>query len=307
MDQLLALSKQQLDYVKQETTVVTGFIKQSNDDFVSFIKWVIGGGLGLLLFFGAVLSWLGWGTRKDMEENVHAGIAKMQQRATAEIGEEVEKISAEMKNTTDTEMKKTTDTLNKRVANTAEAEMKKATDTLNKVITNTAGAEMKKATDTLNKVIAEGKGAFKRLSTGLTEKQFNERVRDKKILWVDDCHEENNLCLIDLLRTSGATLDCSNTTAEAKGLFGGKTYDIIISDTITIEDGRKDEEAAITLFDHLPSGNQAARKIINTGEYGLKKYSWEPARQHGIDAVVSSDSRLVEAILGLPKNSIQTR
>jgi CheY-like chemotaxis protein len=124
------------------------------------------------------------------------------------------------------------------------------------------------------------------------------QLRAKKILWVDDSHQMFNHWLIGTLRSRslGATLHLAGTTEEAMTLLQQQHYDTIISDTIR----GNDQEAAITLFDHLPRANQQARKIINIGQDGLKKYEGPLQQQHRIDAVVANDLDLLEAIQGRP-------
>jgi hypothetical protein len=145
----------------------------------------------------------------------------------------------------------------------------------------------------MDKVTYEAKRQSQRaiieLSTGKDEAMFNSRVREKRIIWVDDEHDKFNEYLIDLLRSRVSILDIPKTTEDARKLLKERTYDVIITDTT--RDG--DEDAVTALFNQLPPNNQNAKKIINTGDEGMDKYKGST----GIDAIVVTDIALLQQLM----------
>jgi CheY-like chemotaxis protein len=179
-----------LDYsqfLRDETARHQAFLEGVYDKLVKVLA-------GIVVVFGAVLTWLNWKTKKEISEQVSSRIDSMAKAAI------------------DLKLKAFDDQL-QLVRGNLDSEVKALRKSL------------EEQSREINRVIfaPEHRGPFR------AERHSVESGHRKIVLWIDD-HPENNDTPAEILRSNGVEITFALSTDEALKVLDKQPFDLIISD-----------------------------------------------------------------------------
>ena len=122
----------------------------------------------------------------------------------------------------------------------------------------------------------------------------------RSILWVDD-NPINNSYEASVLKQLGASIVTARSTAEAKALFLQGRFDLVISDIVRVEAGRRNPEAGFELLKDLKHASPGIRVLFYTSN--VARVNRESARDaYGIVDSPTDLINLASNALGIARN-----